>query len=39
MTKSPSSENLKRDIQPIPDLVREALGESGPTDRHPERPA
>lgn len=39
MTKSPSSENLKRDIQPIPDFVREALGESGLTDRYLERPA
>ena len=39
MTKSPSSENLTRDIQPMPEFVRDALKKRGLVDKYEERPA
>lgn len=39
MIKSPSDGNLKRDIQPIPDFVRDALKERGLVQKYEERPA
>ena len=39
MSRSPSSENLRRDIQPIPDFVGEALKERGLVESYEARPA
>lgn len=39
MSKSPSSENLTRDLQPMPDFVRDAIRERGLADKYEERPA
>jgi uncharacterized protein YdeI (YjbR/CyaY-like superfamily) len=39
MSKSPSTENLVRDIQPMPEFVREAIKARGLTDKYEERPA
>jgi uncharacterized protein YdeI (YjbR/CyaY-like superfamily) len=39
MTKSPSNENLIRDIQPMPEFVREAIRARGLTEKYEERPA
>lgn len=39
MSKSPSSENLTRELQPMPDFVRDALRERRLVDRYEERPA
>lgn len=39
MSKSPSNENLKREIQQIPDFVRDALKARKLVDKYEERPA
>jgi hypothetical protein len=39
MSKSPSNENLVRDIQPMPEFVREAIMARGLTAKYEERPA
>jgi uncharacterized protein YdeI (YjbR/CyaY-like superfamily) len=39
MTRSPSSEKLRRKIQPIPDFVRDALKARGLVEKYEERPA
>jgi len=39
MTKAKGMENLQREIQPIPDLVRDALKARGLVDKYNERPA
>lgn len=39
MSKSPSSENLTRDLQPMPDFVRDAIRERRLVDKYEERPA
>ena len=39
MTKSPSNERLIRDIQPMPEFVREAVKARGLTAKYEERPA
>ena len=39
MAKSPSNENLTREIQPIPDFVRDALKARGLVEKYEERPA
>lgn len=39
MSKSPSNENLVRDIQPMPEFVREAIKARGLKAKYEERPA
>ena len=39
MTTAKGMENLQREIQPIPDLVRDALKARGLIDKYNERPA
>lgn len=39
MSKSPSTENLTRDLQPMPDFVRDAIKERGLLDEYEQRPA
>ena len=39
MTKAKGMENLQREIQPIPDFVRDALDARGLVDKYNERPA
>jgi uncharacterized protein YdeI (YjbR/CyaY-like superfamily) len=39
MTKSPSNENLKRKIQPIPGFVRDALKSRRLVEKYKARPA
>lgn len=39
MSKGASNENLKRDIQPMPDLVRDALKARGLVENYENRPA
>lgn len=39
MTKSPSNKNLTREIQPMPDFVRDALKSRGLAKKYEERPA
>jgi uncharacterized protein YdeI (YjbR/CyaY-like superfamily) len=39
MSKSPSNESLVRDIQPMPEFVREAIKARGLNDKYEERPA
>lgn len=39
MSKSPGTENLTRDLQPMPDFVRDAIRERHLVDKYEERPA
>jgi uncharacterized protein YdeI (YjbR/CyaY-like superfamily) len=39
MTKSPGTENLTRDIQPMPDFVRNAVRQRGLAEKYAARPA
>jgi uncharacterized protein YdeI (YjbR/CyaY-like superfamily) len=39
MSKSPSNDRLIREIQPMPEFVREAIRARGLTEKYEERPA
>ena len=39
MSKSPGNENLSRDIQPMPEFVREAIKARGLMEKYEARPA
>jgi hypothetical protein len=39
MTKASSTKNLRREIQPVPQFVRDALQARGLVNRYKERPA